>query len=704
LPEQRSEQQPSQAVAASVQRTVEAVWRIESARLIAALARVTGDVGLAEDLAQDALVAALEQWPGGGVPDNPGAWLTAVARRRYVDTIRRAVTFERKAAELDVLARLDTKTENPMDELEFDAHVTDDVLKLIFTACHPVLSRDGRVALTLKLVGGLSTEQVARAFLVPTPTMAARITRAKKALADAQVGFEVPVGPELAHRFASVLEVVYLIFNEGYAATSGESWYRAELCDEAMRLGRMLSALAPDEPEAHGLVALMEIQASRIPARTGPGGQPVTLLDQDRARWNRLLITHGLAALAKAAACARSAAGTASRRGPYVIQAELAACHARAVTAADTDWRGIVSLYETLGGLAPSPVIELNRAVAVAMADGPAQALAIVDELTDDPALRGYHLLPAVRGDLLARLGRADQAREEFERAAALTANDSERAHLLRRAATAAAAAAGGALAHPVVRRRGRDLDQAGPFEDRARELGRVAVDVLLAHPQRRPRPLGRQRPVDAAAAPLRLGRAAPDPGEVGPRNRVNPPGADDRPVRLGHPQLELVTAGQPSQRAREHLVAVRIAEDLVLHRHHRPDIRLLGDSAQRHAVRQRHVHRQRPRVADHDRFRVIGSEPVGKQRLVQARSMVVPPGLPLHLADRRVRLVVRERLRHHPPDGVGVRPAQVLVGDEPAAAGEGHQPQRALPGNGERAGGLGVGAKLAVVGRQQAG
>ena len=416
-----------------VQRTVEAVWRIESARLIAALARVTGDVGLAEDLAQDALVAALEQWPAQGVPDNPGAWLTAVARRRYIDTVRRAITFERKAAELVIQARPETP-EDPMDEIEFDTHVTDDVLKLIFTACHPVLTRDGRVALTLKLVGGLSTEQVARAFLVPTPTMAARITRAKKALADANVGFEVPVGPELANRFGSVLEVVYLIFNEGYAATSGESWYRAELCEEAMRLGRMLSALAPDQPEAHGLVALMEIQASRIPARTGPGGQPIMLLDQDRGRWNRLLITHGLAALAKAAACARSAE---SEPGPYVIQAELAACHARAGTAADTDWRRIVALYETLGALAPSPVIELNRAVAVAMADGPAQALAIVDSLEGDPALRGYHLLPAVRGDLLARLGRTDQAREEFERAAALTANDSERAHLLRRAAAA---------------------------------------------------------------------------------------------------------------------------------------------------------------------------------------------------------------------------------------------------------------------------
>jgi RNA polymerase sigma factor (sigma-70 family) len=410
-----------------VRPAVEAVWRIESARLIAALARVTGDVGLAEDLAQDALVAALEQWPSDGVPGNPGAWLTAVARRRYVDGVRRAVTLERKVEELGREAR-PAGCEDPMDEIEFDPHVEDDVLRLIFTACHPVLPRDGRVALTLKLVGGLSTEQVARAFLVPVPTMAARITRAKKALSAAKVPFEVPVGAELNPRFASVLEVVYLIFNEGYAATSGESWYRAELCDEAMRLGRMLSALAPDEPEAHGLVALMEIQASRIPARTGPRGEPVTLLEQNRGRWNRLLITHGLAALARARRGGRPA-------GPYVLQAELAACHARAFTAADTDWPRIAALYEALGRLTPSPVIELNRAVAVSMSDGPDVALAIVDALADDPALRGYHLLPAVRGDLLARLGRAAQARAEFERAAALTANDSERAHLLRRAA-----------------------------------------------------------------------------------------------------------------------------------------------------------------------------------------------------------------------------------------------------------------------------
>ena len=412
----------------SVQPTVEAVWRIESARLIAALARVTGDVGLAEDLAQDALVAALEQWPSGGVPDNPGAWLTAVARRRYVDGVRRSVTLERKVEELGRDIR--PETADPMAEIEFDPHVADDVLRLIFTACHPVLPRDGRVALTLKLVGGLSAEQVARAFLVPVPTMAARITRAKKALAAARVPFEVPVGAELNPRFASVLEVVYLIFNEGYAATSGESWYRAELCDEAMRLGRMLSALAPDEPEAHGLVALMEIQASRIPARTGPGGEPITLLEQDRGRWNRLLITHGLAALAQAG---RARQGRLA--GPYVLQAELAACHARAFAAADTDWTRIALLYEALGRLTPSPVIELNRAVAVSMSDGPEAALAIVDSLAGDAALRGYHLLPAVRADLLARLGRSAQARAEFERAAALTGNESERAHLLRRAA-----------------------------------------------------------------------------------------------------------------------------------------------------------------------------------------------------------------------------------------------------------------------------
>jgi RNA polymerase sigma factor (sigma-70 family) len=408
-------------------RTVEAVWRIESARLIAGLARATGDIGLAEDLAQDALVAALEQWPASGVPDNPGAWLTAVARRRYVDGVRRQAVFDRKAEEI---GRGLAETEDPMDEIEFDAHVEDDVLRLIFTACHPVLSRDARVALTLKLVAGLSTEQIARAFLVSTPTMAARITRAKKALGDARVPFEVPVGAELAERSASVLEVVYLIFNEGYSATSGESWTRGELCEEAMRLGRMLAALAPDEPEVHGLVALMEIQASRIPARTGPGGEMITLLDQDRSRWNRLLITHGLQSLARATSLSGSEVS-----GPYVIQAALAACHARAFVAADTDWTRIATLYQVLGSVTPSPVIELNRAVAVSMADGPAAALPLVDALAGDPVLSRYHLLPSVRGDLLSRLGRTAEARAEFERAAATTTNAAERAHLLRRAA-----------------------------------------------------------------------------------------------------------------------------------------------------------------------------------------------------------------------------------------------------------------------------
>jgi RNA polymerase sigma factor (sigma-70 family) len=421
------------------QRTVEAVWRIESARLIAGLARTVGDIGLAEDLAQDALVAALEQWPSSGVPDNPGAWLTAVARRRYVDGVRRQITFERK---VDEIGRDLSESENPMDEIEFDEHVEDDVLRLIFTACHPVLSPEARVALTLKMVGGLSTEQIARAFLVSTPTMAARITRAKKALSDAGVLFEVPLGAELATRLASVLKVVYLIFNEGYSATSGESWIRGDLCEEAMRLGRMLAALAPDESEAHGLVALMEIQASRLRARTGPDGEIVTLLEQDRGRWDRLLITHGLGALSRAeslggmAELARPSSGSI---GPYVIQAALAACHARAPIAEDTDWARIASLYGVLAAMTPSPIVELNRAVAVSMVNGPATALPLVDALLDEPALRRYHLLPSVRGDLLERLGRRDEARAEFERAAAMTGNDRERDHLLARAARCAA-------------------------------------------------------------------------------------------------------------------------------------------------------------------------------------------------------------------------------------------------------------------------
>jgi RNA polymerase sigma factor (sigma-70 family) len=413
-------------VTAATRQAIDAVWRIESARLIAGLARVVRDVGLAEDLAQDALVAALEQWPDEGVPDNPGAWLMAVARRRAVDTIRRAVTLQHK---VELLGRELDDRQTPIDGIELDPHLEDDVLRLMFTACHPVLSVDARVALTLKLVAGLSTEEIARAFLVQTTTMAARITRAKQALTAAHVPFEVPAGDELAGRLSSVLEVVYLVFNEGYTATSGERWVRAELCQEAMRLGRMLAALAPDEPEAHALVALMEIQASRIPARTGPRGEIVTLDMQDRARWDRLLITHGLAALDRAEALG----GT----GAYAIQARIAACHARAARAEDTDWARIASLYGDLVALTGSPIVELNRAVAVSMADGPAAGLAVTDGVVDAVALRGYHLLPSVRGDLLARLGRSAEARAEFERAAELTSNEAERAHLLARAGSA---------------------------------------------------------------------------------------------------------------------------------------------------------------------------------------------------------------------------------------------------------------------------
>jgi RNA polymerase sigma factor (sigma-70 family) len=411
--------------AANVQRSIEAVWRIEAARLIAGLARVVRDVGLAEDLAQDALVAALEQWPTSGIPDNPGAWLMAVARRRGVDTIRRRVTFERKIAEL---GRDLTETENPMDDIEIERTVQDDVLRLMFTACHPVLSVEARVALTLKMVAGLSTEEVARAFLVPTTTMAARITRAKKALTAASVPFEIPAGADLAGRLSSVLEVVYLVFNEGYTATSGSTWARPALCAEAMRLGRIVCGLAPGEPEAFGLIALMEIQASRLRARVAADGAPITLLDQDRSRWDRVLINHALRALAHAGALG----GT----GTYVLQAEIAACHARAATPDATDWPRIADLYEQLAIATGSPIVELNRAVAVAMAAGPAAGLGIVDELRAESALQEYHLLPAVRGDLLYKLGRYADAQVEFEAAAALTANEQERALLLGRAAS----------------------------------------------------------------------------------------------------------------------------------------------------------------------------------------------------------------------------------------------------------------------------
>ena len=400
------------------------MWRIEAARLIAGLARVVRDVGLAEDLAQDALVAALEQWPESGVPDNPGAWLMAVARRRGVDTIRRRVTFERKVEEI---GRDLTDVENPMDEIEIEPTVQDDVLRLMFTACHPVLSQDARVALTLKMIGGLTTEEIARAFVVPVPTMAQRIVRAKKSLADAGVPFEIPTGDELTARLESVLEVVYLVFNEGYTATSGSSWVRPELCAEAMRLGRILCGLAPGEPEAFGLVALLEIQASRLRARVAADGTPITLLDQDRARWDRVLISHALRALAHAEKLGGD--------GPYVLQAAIAACHARANVPDDTDWSRIASLYEQLAIATGSPIVELNRAVAVGMAEGPAAALAIVDDLRDDPALTNYHLLPAVRGDLLVKLGRLDEAGTEFEVAAEMTGNEQERQLLLGRAA-----------------------------------------------------------------------------------------------------------------------------------------------------------------------------------------------------------------------------------------------------------------------------
>jgi RNA polymerase sigma factor (sigma-70 family) len=409
-------------------RAIDAVWRIESARLIAGLARMVRDVGLAEELAQDALVAALERWPVTGVPDNPGAWLMATAKNRAIDRLRRARVVERKheeighepAPEHDALAAL---------EAALDGDPGDDLLRLVFTACHPVLPPEGRVALTLRLLGGLTTPEIARAFLVAEPTMAQRIVRAKRTLAEARVAFEVPRGAELAERLASVLEVIYLVFNEGYAATSGGDWMRPALCEDALRLGRILAQLMPGEPEVHGLVALMEIQASRIRARTGPSGEPVLLLDQNRARWDHVLIRRGLAALDRAVAL--GGAG-----GPYALQAAIAACHARAATAADTDWPRIAALYAVLAALAPSPVVELNRAVAVAMAFGPAAGLALVDALTDEPALEGYHLLPSVRGDLLARLGRFDEARAELERAAALADNARERDLLLARAAT----------------------------------------------------------------------------------------------------------------------------------------------------------------------------------------------------------------------------------------------------------------------------
>ena len=413
--------------ASDTRSAIDAVWRIESARLIAGLARIVRDVGLAEDLAQDALVAALEQWPQSGVPRNPGAWLMATAKHRAIDLLRRRERLERKVEQLGHELEVQEEGAAPEFGAAPDTDFRDDLLRLVFTACHPVLSTDARVALTLRLLGGLKTDEIARAFLVSESTVAQRIVRAKRTLAEARVPFEVPRGPELAARLSSVLEVIYLVFNEGYSATAGDDWMRPALCEDALRLGRVLAELVPGEPEVHGLVALMEIQASRSRARVGPSGEPILLLEQDRGRWDHVLIGRGLAALARAEALGDAL-------GPYALQAAIAACHARARTAAETDWTRIAALYDALAELAPSPVVELNRAVALSMAFGPAAGLELVDTLTSEPSLRGYHLLPGVRGDLLVKLGRLQEARVEFERAASLTRNVRERRLLLDRA------------------------------------------------------------------------------------------------------------------------------------------------------------------------------------------------------------------------------------------------------------------------------
>lgn len=408
---------------------VEAVFRIESARIIAGVARIVRDVGIAEELAQDALVAALEQWPESGVPDNPGAWLMATAKHRAIDLVRRRETYARKLAEMG--RDLDTVSGEPDPGAADPDRIDDDLLRLIFTSCHPVLSTDARIALTLRLLGGLTTEEIARAFLSTEPAVAQRIVRAKRALGRARVPFEVPYGPERAARLGSVLEVIYLVFNEGYAATAGDDWLRPGLCEDALRLARVLAGLMPGEAEVHGLAALLELQASRTAARTGPDGAPVLLAGQNRARWDRLLIRRGYAALLRAS---ETAAAAGQALGPYALQAAIAACHARAARYDDTDWAAIAALYDRLAALTPSPVVELNRAVAVSMAEGPAAALALVDALAADPALKAYHLLPSVRGDLLERMGRTDEARAEFVRAAELTRNERERALLLDRA------------------------------------------------------------------------------------------------------------------------------------------------------------------------------------------------------------------------------------------------------------------------------
>ena len=413
--------------ATDIHRTIDAVWRIESARIIAGLARIVRDVGLAEELAQDALVAALEQWPDSGIPDNPGAWLMTAAKHRAIDHFRRNKLLERKHEELGH----ELKVQQEAAVAEFDAAIDDDIgddlLRLVFTACHPVLSSEARVALTLRLLGGLTTEEIARAFLVPEPTVAQRIVRAKRTLAEARVPFEVPRGSDLAARLSSVLEVIYLVFNEGYSATAGEDWMRPALCEDALRLGRILAELVPNEAEVHGLVALMEIQASRSGARIGRSGEPILLLDQNRGQWDQLLIHRGFAALERA----EQLGGTA---GTYAMQAAIAACHARARAAAETDWKRIAALYDSLAQLMPSPIVELNRAVAYAVAFGPAAGLEVIDTVASEPSLKSYHLLPSVRGDFLFKLGRSSEAQAEFERAASLTRNARERQLLLDRA------------------------------------------------------------------------------------------------------------------------------------------------------------------------------------------------------------------------------------------------------------------------------
>ncbi|MEJ8659191.1 RNA polymerase sigma factor [Streptomyces sp. MS1.AVA.4] len=411
--------------------TIATVFRIESARIIAAVTRIVRDIGIAEELAQDALVAALEQWPESGVPDNPGAWLMATAKHRAIDLVRRRETYARKLAEMgrDLETAAAVHEPDPADLVSGPDDIDDDLLRLVFTTCHPVLSAEARIALTLRLLGGLTTEEIARAFLVPEPTVAQRIVRAKRTLAKADVPFEVPYGEERTARLSSVLDVIYLVFNEGYAATTGDDWLRPGLCEDALRLARVHTGLMPKEPEVHGLAALLELQASRTSARTGPDGEPVLLADQNRRRWNQLLIRRGFAALDRAGALGGAP-------GPYVLQAAIAAYHARAVAYEDTDWKAIATLYARLAAVAPSPVVELNRAVAVSMAEGPGAGLAIVDALVGEPALKDYHLLPSVRGDLLARLGRGAQARAEFARAAELTRNARERELLLARAAS----------------------------------------------------------------------------------------------------------------------------------------------------------------------------------------------------------------------------------------------------------------------------